>query len=118
MVDKKIRTRVVHSKKLKDYLVASDFEPVEVIDNPFKVGFNSWVFEVTQELNQAIDLYYADSMDYKELCVFIQEEAKNGVIYTMQDLAPNVKSDKVEYKVNHKKHIVFRLRKKVIQDER
>ena len=111
MANDRVQTVTIHSKRLRDFLVELGFEEVEVVDNPFKENFKSWKFEKTQEIKDAMNLYSSESIEFKELCEFIQEKAQEGVLYFLVDLAEGIKSSKVEYKINHKKHIVYRIRK-------
>lgn len=60
------KTRVIHSLKLKNFLVNNGLEPLEEIDNPFRDGFNSWVFEDTEDFKRVMDIYFNENSKKKE----------------------------------------------------
>lgn len=57
----KSKTKVVHSLRLKNFLVANGLEPLEEIPSPFREGFVSWVFENNKELRRLMDIYCSNS---------------------------------------------------------
>lgn len=49
--------RVIHSKKLAEYLMTSGFKLLYTLPNPYKIGFVSFAFEDSEELDEVMTKY-------------------------------------------------------------
>lgn len=49
--------RVIHSKRLAEYLMTSGFKLLYTLPNPYKIGFISFVFEDSEELDEVMSRY-------------------------------------------------------------
>ena len=51
------KTKIIYSLRLCQFLLEHDCVLLEVIPNPFKVGFKAWRFENNQYLQECIALF-------------------------------------------------------------
>ena len=49
------KKQIIYSLKVMRQLLERGFAPEQTIPNPVKPQFNCWVFEVTEELQKALD---------------------------------------------------------------
>ena len=49
------KKQIIYSLKVMRQLLERGFVPEQTIPNPIKPPFNCWVFEVTEELQTALD---------------------------------------------------------------
>ena len=61
----KNKTKIIHSLRLKKFLVENGLEPLEEVESPFMDGFSSWIFENTKELRRLMNIYCANSKKNK-----------------------------------------------------
>ena len=108
----KYRTRLIHSLAVKNYLHECGIEPIEEVDNPFRVGFKSWRYYVVPEFNEALDEYYTKEMTHDEVCRYIKEEANDGRIHVIIDKSGGVPDKDCIYKVNAKKNLIIKVPRK------
>lgn len=109
MVRKK--TRLVHSLKLKNFLVECGLEPLEEIENPFRENFKSWKFANTKEFEQLMDVYTQEPKSFEDICRYISEKANEGIIFYLVDSTRGLDFNKCNFLVHEKTNRIFIVKK-------
>ena len=105
MVRKK--TRLVHSLKLKNFLVECGLEPLEEIENPFRENFKSWKFANTKEFEQLMNIYTSEPMTFEEICQYVPEKASEGILFLLVDNSRNTEYSECKFYLYEKKRKII-----------
>lgn len=105
MVRKK--TRLVHSLKLKNFLVECGLEPLEEIENPFRENFKSWKFANTKEFEQLMNIYTSEPMTFEEICQYVSEKASEGILFLLVDNSRNTEYSECKFYLYEKKRKII-----------
>ena len=52
-----MKTKIIYSLKLCQFLLEHDCVLVEVVPSPFKIGYKAWKFEDNEHLKECIALF-------------------------------------------------------------